>query len=102
MDMDDRDPMYDEWELERIEHEERLELVKALYDYNEELCEMIAQLRKEVNRYHFLMVSLLDGKKFDIEKYQSPYYDLYENTFRGFANYRAYEQFRSVFEPDEE
>lgn len=100
--MDNMDSMYDDEEIERAENEARQELVKALYDYSEELIEIIAELRKEVNRYHFLSASLLDGKKFDVDKYLPPYYDLYENVTRGFANYRAYEEFRTVFEPGQE
>jgi hypothetical protein len=99
--VDNREPMYDDMQLEMFQQQERIELVKAVYDYSKELCEVIVDLRKEVNRLDFLNDLLSNDKKIDINEYQPPYCELYENITRTFEDYAAYEEFQSAFEDNE-
>ncbi|HQK35353.1 MAG TPA: hypothetical protein PK074_11555 [Spirochaetales bacterium] len=96
--MDYTEPMYDDVELELYKHSERILLVKALREYADELCDVIAELRSEVNRLDY---QYKKSQHFDMSKYQSPYLRLNEDINRSFEDYPAYEEFKSAFEDND-
>lgn len=91
-------PMYDDVQLEIFREQGLRELIKALYDYSDQLCEKIANLRRQINSLHH-QLSLCKG--IDTKHYQEPYIEEHGYIFEDFSGYYAYEEFKDeLTDPD--
>lgn len=92
------EPMYDDVQLDMFREQGIRELIKALYDYSNQLCEKIASLRREVNSLH-RQLSLC--KKVDMNNYQEPYIEEYGDIYEDFSGFYVFEEFKDeLTEPD--
>lgn len=91
----DQEPMYDDYQLELIAQQDRELLVKALYEYYNELCDKIGELRDRINYLDKFNYSLLN---LPMSKYSPPYPDLHGDIYEDFSGYSAYEEFKHIFE----
>lgn len=85
------EPMYDDVELDTYREQGIKELIRALYDYSERLCEKIAELRREVNKLDY---QLRLCKKEDMKKYQERYIEEYGDIYEDFSGFYVYEEFK--------
>lgn len=93
------EPMYDDVQLDMFREQGIKELIKALYDYSNRLCEKIACLRREVNNLH-RQLSISRGV--DMKSYQEPYMEEYGDIYEDFSGFHVYDEFEDEFtEPDD-
>jgi len=85
------EPMYDDMQLDTFREQGIKELVRALYDYSNRLCEKIAGLRREVNNLDY-QLSL--NRKVDMSRYQEPYIEEYGDIYEDFSGFYAFEEFK--------
>jgi len=88
---DTREPMYDDVQLDMFREQGIRELVRALFDYSNRLCDKIAELRREVNKLDY---KLCIYKKEDLKKRQDPYVEEYGDIYEDFSGFYIYEEFK--------
>ncbi len=82
---------YDSEQLEMMEEDDELSLVRDLVEYSNELIERILELRKEINSYDR---ELRMERKENMTHYRPPYDDLHSDIYRNFSEHQVYEKYK--------
>jgi len=82
---------YDDEQLEMMEEEDDISLVRDLVDYSNELIEEVLKLRMEINKYdQTLRIERKENMKF----YRAPYDDLHSDIYWDFSEHQVYDKFK--------